>query len=255
MSATERDPNRPDLDDSIKVGEAHERLLRDAAAAAREKPLLAATLAPVPLWVLTAAGLVAVLAGGVLGQAGGLFDYGRLVRPGYVRAVPEGGAAAGPQAMPAIDAFARRGAKIFTRCTGCHGADGKGDGVNYPSLAGSAWATGPTERFAMIVLNGLEGPTSTGKAYAAPMPPQGAGMTAEDLAAVMTYVRNNFNKTGDVVSVAQAKTALEVSAARKRAPLMVNAQELDAEHNKDLSGEPIAPDVPVNPSTLAPVAK
>jgi mono/diheme cytochrome c family protein len=183
-----------------------------------------------------------------------MFDYDSLIRPGYVRAVPEGAGQAGPKPMPARDAFVRRGAKIYTRCTGCHGADGKGDAANYPSLAGSAWATGPTQRFAMIVLNGLQGPTSTGKAYAAPMPPQGAGLTPEDLAAVMTYVRNSFgNEVGDVVSVAQAKTALEVSAARKRTPLPVTAEELEAEHKQELSGEPIAADALVEPGSLAPV--
>jgi len=48
---------------------------------------------------------------------------------------------------------------------------------------------------------------------------------------VMTYVRNNFgNETGDVISIAQAEKAMEVSAARARAPQMVNKDELDAEH-------------------------
>ena len=250
MPSIEPDPTRP------AAAAEHERLLREAAAAARERPLLAGAPAPVPLWVVTVAGLVAVLAGGVLGGAGRLFDYRALVRPGYVRALPEGAAASAPRPMPALDAYLRRGEKVFALCAVCHGAEGKGDGANYPPLAGSAWATGPTERFAMIVLNGLEGPTSTGKAYAVPMPPQGVGMSAADLAGVMTYVRNRLgNQTGDVVSVAQAQAALEVSAARKRAPLPVNAEELDAAHNKDLEGEPVAADAPVNPGTLRPLAR
>lgn len=254
MPAIEPDPSRPDLDDVINVSEAHERLLRESAAAAREKPLAAGTLGPVPLWLIAVGGLVLVFAGGVLGASGKWFRYGQLSRPNYIRAVPEGAAQAGPEPMPALDALVRRGRKIYTRCAACHGSDGKGDGANYPSLVGSEWALGSTQRFAMIVLNGLEGPTSTGKAYAAAMPMQGAGMTAEDLAAVLTFVRNDLgNETGDVVSVAQAQTALDVSAARARAPQAVNADELSAEHDKELEGEPLAADVLVNPGTLAPV--
>ena len=43
-------------------------------------------------------------------------------------------------------------------------------------------------------------------------------MTPEDLAGIMTYVRNNFgNATGDVVTIDMAKAAMEISAARKNA--------------------------------------
>ena len=58
-----------------------------------------------------------------------------------------------------------------------------------------------------------------------------------------------------MVSVAQAQAALKVSAARTRAPLPVNAEELDAAHNKELEGEPLAADAPVNPGTLVPLAR
>jgi len=253
MAATEPDPQRPDLDDAINVSETHERLLREAAASAREKNLPAAGSAPIPMTLVVVVGVILLVAGGVLGGGGRLFAYHDYQRPGYVRAVPEGASKAGPQAMPALDAFVRRGQKIFARCAACHGPDGKG-GLTYPSLAGSAWAQGETQRLAMIILNGLEGPMSTGKAYPAPMTPQGAGMSPEDLAAVMTYVRNSFgNQVGDVVSVEQAKTAMAVAAARARAPQMVNKVELDAEHIKELDGKPIAPDTLVDPVTLAPV--
>ena len=253
MAATEPDPQRPDLDDTTNVSETHERLLREAAAAAREKNLPVAGSVPIPMTLVVAVGVILLIAGGVLGGGGKLFTYNDYQRPGYVRAVPEGAAQSGPQAMPALQAFMRRGQKIFARCAACHGPDGRG-GPTYPSLAGSAWAQGETQRFSQIILNGLEGPMSTGKAYPAPMTPQGAGMSPEDLAAVMTYVRNSFgNEVGDVVSVEQAKKAMEVAAARARAPQLVNKVELDAEHVKELEGKPMAPDTMVDPVTLAPV--
>ena len=112
--------------------------------------------------------------------------------------------------------------------------------------------TGETERFAMIILNGLEGPVSDGKTYGI-MPPQGIGMAAEDLAGIMTYVRNNFgNSTGDVVTIDMAKAALEISATRKNAGKSVTAAELTADHVKALPGEVLDPKALLDPITLAP---
>ena len=228
----------------------------DSPAVVREHPLPAPAPARIPLWFLAAGGLAVVVAGLALGNADAWFKYSVLSKPGYVRAVPEG-EPTGPPPMPAIDAYKHRGEKIYARCKICHQPDGKGDGVNYPPLAGSAWATGPTERMAMIVINGLHGPNSTGKAWSDPvgMTPQGIGMSAEDLAAVMTYVRNSFgNETGDVVSVAQAEKAMEISAARPTPGTQMTAEELKA-HEKDLEAAPVAPDQLVDPVTLKPVAK
>ncbi len=224
----------------------------DSPAAAREHPLPAPATGPVPLWIIAAGGLAAVVAVAVLGKGGAWFSYASLTRPDYVRAVPEGAQPVGPPPMPAMGAYKRRGEKIFDRCKVCHQADGKGDGANYPSLVGSEWATGYTERMAMIVINGLHGPMSTGKSYSDPvgMTPQGIGMSAEDLAAVMTYVRNNFgNETGDVVSVAQAQKAMEISAARPTPGVQMTAEELKT-HEKNLEGDPVEPAQLVDPSTL-----
>jgi cytochrome c len=150
-----------------------------------------------------------------------------------------------------------RGAKIYSvKCNGCHGADAKGDGANYPSLAGSNWVTGETERLAMIILNGLHGPMSTGKTYggAGGMPAQGVGLSQEDLAGLMTYVRNNFgNSVGDVVTAEMAKAAMEISGKRANAGQQVTAEELSADHIKNLPGEPLDPKTLVDPLTLVPV--
>jgi mono/diheme cytochrome c family protein len=246
----------PDLEDSINVTEAHGRMVRDAAAAAREKPISAAGTEPITLWVLAACGLVAVIAGGILGAGGDLFSYGSTFRSGYVREPAPGMAAAGPEAKEALAAYMAKGAKIYSaKCNGCHGSDGKGDGVNYPSLSGSVWVTGETERLAMITLNGLQGPISTGKTYGAGMPAQAAGLTAQDLAGVLTYVRNSLgNSVGDVVTVEMANNAMEMSAQRAKVGQQMTAEELAADHLKPLPGEPLDPTTMVDPVTLAPVA-
>lgn len=253
MSSPSQNP-KPDLDESINVTQAHGRVERETAAAAREKRIADNGHEPVSLWVIAACGIVLLIAGGVLGNAGTLFSYESTFQEGYVRSKPPGAGDSGPKPKPALAAYSAKGAKIYSLCSGCHGADGKGDGVNYPSLAGSKWVLGDTEKFAMIVLNGLQGPTSSGKTYGAGvMPAVGAALNATDLATLMTYVRNGFgNTSGDIVTAEMAQNALDISKTRERAGQPVNAEEIAAKHMVMLKGEPLAPDLMVNPVTLAP---
>jgi mono/diheme cytochrome c family protein len=251
-------PNqKPDLEDSINVTETHGRLAREAAAAVREKRIAKNGSEPISLWLISACGLVLLVAGGILGNAGNLFSYGSVFKDGYVRTPPPGAAESGPAPKEALAAYSTRGAKIYSvKCNGCHMSDAKGDGANYPALAGSAWVNGETERFAMIIINGLHGPMSTGKTYggAGGMPAQGAGLSPEDLAGLMTYLRNNFGNTvGDVVTVDMAKAAIDISSKRSKAGEQVTSEELTAEHVKNLPGEPLDPKTLVDPLTLAPV--
>jgi len=247
--------SKPDLDESINVTEAHGRVVREAAACAREKRIADNGIAPVSLWAFVACSVVLIIAGGILGTGGSLFAYDRTFRDGYVR-TPAGGAEdTGPLPKEALAAYMAKGSKIYSaKCNGCHGADAKGNGSAYPSLVGSPWVDGETERFAMIILNGLQGPVSSGKTYGV-MPPQGIGMAPEDLAGVMTFVRNNFgNSVGDVVTVEMAKSAIGISAARKNVGQAATAAELEAEHLKTLPGEVLDPTIMVDPITLEPVA-
>jgi mono/diheme cytochrome c family protein len=247
-------PNQiPDLEDSINVTEAHGRVVREAAACAREKRIVDNGIEPISLWALVACGIVLLIAGGILGSGGRLFSYGKVFREGYVRTPAPGAGDTGPVPKEALAAYMAKGAKIYSaKCNGCHGSDAKGNGSTFPSLVGSTWVTGETERFAMIILNGLEGPLEDGKTYGI-MPPQGIGMAAEDLAGIMTYVRNNFgNATGDVVTIDMAKAALEISAARKNAGKSVTGAELTADHVKALPGEVLDPKTLLDPITLAP---
>jgi len=254
MSSPTQNP-KPDLDENINVTQAHGRVERETAAAAREKRIADYGHEPVSLWVIAACGIVLLIAGGVLGNAGTLFSYNNTFKEGYVRGKPPGAAEEGPKPKTALAAFSTKGAKIYSKCSGCHGADGKGDGVNFPSLAGSKWVIGDTQKFAMVVLNGVQGPISSGKTYGAGiMPAQGAGMTAEDLSTLMTFVRNSFgNSTGDIVTAEMAQAAIDVSAAREKVGQAVTAEEIAAKHMTMLPGEPMATTMMVNPITLAPM--
>jgi len=252
------DPNqKPDLEESINVTETHGRIARQIAAAARENKLGENGNHPIAPWFIFILVLVGLAAGAVLNNSGKLFSYDNTFREGYVRAPEPGGGSDKLPPVPLVKALSAKGSKIYSaKCNGCHGADARGDGANYPSLSGSAWVTGHTERFAMIVLNGLHGPTSTGKVFsAAGMPAQGGGMTPEDLAGILTFLRNDKgNSVGDVVTPEMAKAAMDISAKRAKAGQQTDADELKAEHDKDLPGEKVDANTLVDPATLLPAA-
>ncbi|MFT3991998.1 MAG: cytochrome c [Luteolibacter sp.] len=250
-------PNqKPDLDDSINVTEAHGRLVREAAAAAREKRIGDTGREPVSLWIFVGCAVALLVAGGIL-SAGGFFKYGSTFKEGYVRTPAPGAGDSGPKPKEALAAYSAKGAKIYTsKCIGCHGADAKGDGANYPSLIGSKWVLGETEVFSQIFLNGLQGPTSYGHPFGAGvMPSQAAGLTAMDVAGLMTYLRNNMgNSTGDIITVEMGQAALDLAAARKNPGTPVTGEELMADHKKNLPGAVLDPKSLVNPVTLQPAA-
>jgi quinoprotein glucose dehydrogenase len=98
------------------------------------------------------------------------------------------------------------GKQGFMLCMACHGPNAEGT-VIAPPLSKSNWVNGPAENLIRIQLRGLNGPlTVSGKAYAlpVPMPPQ-AQQTDEQIAAVLTYIRNSFGNSAPAVTPAQVK--------------------------------------------------
>jgi glucose/arabinose dehydrogenase/mono/diheme cytochrome c family protein len=98
-------------------------------------------------------------------------------------------------------------------CFSCHGEDGRGTPTTggktlAPPLSHSPRVLESAEAAMAIVLHGLEGPVD-GVDYGAPMVPM-ASYTDEQLANVLTYVRNSFGNRGDAIQVS------DIAAARKR---------------------------------------
>jgi len=99
------------------------------------------------------------------------------------------------------------GAQSYLTCTGCHGQKGEGVPSLGPPLAGSEWVTGPVENLIRIQLRGLTGPiTVKGVEYnpATPMIPL-ASQTDEQIAAVLTFVRNSFGNKASIVTPDQVQ--------------------------------------------------
>jgi mono/diheme cytochrome c family protein len=104
----------------------------------------------------------------------------------------------------AASALAQDGGQLYTLyCSACHGADGAGaTGGAFPPLAGSAWVGGDPDRATKIVLHGLHGPVNVaGKTYNLEMPPQGAMLPDDQIAAILTHVRSSWgNQAGPVTA-------------------------------------------------------
>lgn len=99
---------------------------------------------------------------------------------------------------PAVMAL---GKSQYMVCGACHGQNGEGVNGN-PPLAGSEWVLGPEENLIRIQLRGLEGEIPVaGKVYNLPgMAAYGAGQPDENVAAVLTYIRNEFGNTAPAVT-------------------------------------------------------
>lgn len=119
-------------------------------------------------------------------------------------------APAGETAAPAasgdagsFEALMERGKQVFTTtCQACHQANGQGIPGAFPPLAESEWVSGPAEQIAAIILHGLQGEvTVKGQKFQNAMPSFKEQLKAEDIAAVVTYVRNSFGNKADPMSV------------------------------------------------------
>lgn len=103
---------------------------------------------------------------------------------------------------------ASNGATVYTtNCSSCHGAAGKGVAGAFPPLAGNPHVTGAAKSVIHTVKYGLTGSiTVAGSPYNGTMPPWGAQLSNDDIAAVITYIRSSWgNKASAVKSADVAK--------------------------------------------------
>lgn len=99
------------------------------------------------------------------------------------------------------------GKEIYAKegyCSTCHQADGKGlTASGFPPLTANNWVLGNEDRLIKLALKGLLGPIEvSGKKYPGqvPMTPFGGLLKDEEVAAVLTYVRNSFGNQASAIS-------------------------------------------------------
>ena len=119
-----------------------------------------------------------------------------------------------------------------TLCAACHQPHGFGlDGLA-PPLVDSEWVLGNPEVLARIVMHGLAGPVKvSGRTYNLAMPPL-PQLTDEDVAAVLTYIRREWEHTGSAV---ETKTITTIRAQEKGRLMMWTEPELKALSKKPAS--------------------
>jgi len=129
-----------------------------------------------------------------------------------------------------------RGAEVYAReshCMTCHQADGNGMANVYPPLANSKWVTGSEDRLVKIALHGIWGEMEVnGKTYdpskgVPPMTAFASLLNDDELASVLTFVRNSWGNKAAAVAPASVK---KIRAANKDRSIFWKPEELLKDH-------------------------
>jgi len=146
--------------------------------------------------------------------------------PAAAAPAPAAAASTAPAAAPVAAAPVAGGAAkergktaYMAVCFACHQPTGMGLPNMFPPLAGSDWVKAKkADRIIRIVLHGLSGPVQVnGVPFTTPaplMPPQGAALSDQQIADVLTYVRAEFGGGASEVTVDQVKAIREAEKAR-----------------------------------------
>jgi len=204
MSAVEPDDKNPKME---QAGASDESIQQVHSILLREKPEPKENDSPMPLFLLGfISAMVLMVAIYFVHNSGGFSPmvYDERFDPKNAPA-----STAEVKVDPAV-----LGKKAFVSvCATCHQATGMGVPGVYPPLVKSEWANGSEERVIRILLHGLQGPIKVeGKDYNSVMPaigPGGYNFSDEKIAAVLTYVRQEWGNNAPPVTkekVAEIRT-------------------------------------------------
>ncbi len=231
------------------------------AAIQRENKDPSADVTPVPLWVTVLCGAAVCWAGAYIGMFHGGFNsnvYNEYESsPAVLFPLPvNANAKAGP-AIPDDPVAVGRGV-YMGNCVSCHLASGAGQPGLIPPLAGSEWVTGSEKRASMILLKGLMGPVKVkGAAFNGVMPPWEGGLNDKKIAAVLTYVRQEWGNKAPEITPAQINAARKEFSAKKvswnEAELLQVPEDAKLEGGAPAGGAP-APNAPAVPVAGAPAS-
>ena len=120
----------------------------------------------------------------------------------YLRTLPTSPTTANPRTRPAPAAVLTRGESLYDKhCASCHGQQGEGAGKAYLPLAGNRTVTmNPPTNVIQAVMQGGFAPATAGNPRPYGMPPFQHVLSTEDLAAVVSFVRQAWGNQGDAVS-------------------------------------------------------
>lgn len=109
-------------------------------------------------------------------------------------------------AQSSLKAAMANGKKVYEKnCLTCHQANGGGVPRMNPPLINAAFVNGDKDKLIQWVLKGsIEKVPIDGKYYSNNMPAQ-ATLKDQDIADVLTYIRNSFHNKGSVITAADVK--------------------------------------------------
>lgn len=105
---------------------------------------------------------------------------------------------------PSRDAYLSGRTLYANHCDNCHGALGNGVPPVYPSLAGNPRVTSPValNSIRMVLVGGFP-PSTSGNPRPYGMPPFGHALNDDDVAAVVTYIRQSWGNRASAVTGAE----------------------------------------------------
>ena len=170
---------------------------------------------PARFTVYLAMMIIPIISGLYLGRYSGGFDsrqyWERNEIAEQIAALGGGLADGSEESAEVVFDPVKEGMKIYqTICMACHQVNGQGLPGAFPPLAQSSWVEKNPAMLARIVLHGLYGPiTVNGSDYNSVMAPLGAVLSDEQIALVLTYVRQEWGNAAGAVeadAVAQARS-------------------------------------------------
>src|SRR3954453_14788559 len=113
-----------------------------------------------------------------------------------------------PSSKPSVD----KGKKLYEQyCLTCHQADGGGVPKMNPPLIKTSYVTGDKKKLVQWVLKGsTENIPIDGKTYSNNMAPQ-AYLKDDEIADILTYIRNSFGNKVDAITAAEVKSIRAVT--------------------------------------------
>lgn len=165
---------------------------------------------PIPLWLVSLFMALVFWAGAYLAFYSGGFQS-TVFNPTQVSWAGGGAVDKGPPDPMVL------GKRLFTaNCVACHQATGQGVAGQFPTLVGSEWVLGGDwhgdNHLVKIVLHGLQGPIQVmGNTYNGAMPPW-KQLKDEQIAAILTYIRNEWGNSAAPITAEQVARIREETA-------------------------------------------
>ena len=231
-------PDRIDYRETADITEVH-------ASVQREKPEPSADVTPMPLWLAGICAGAMVWAGTYFGIFhGGLsatvfneYDSSPAVLfPQPKKAGGKGAVAEAPQSLAQI------GKGVFGQCVACHQGSGMGVAGQFPPLVKSEYVVGGEKRLIAILLKGIQGSlTVEGKTFNGAMPPWESGLSPKKIAAVATYIRQEWGNSAPEISEAKVLAAKKEFAAQTSPWTEAQLLQIPADANLPDEGGAAAP--------------